>query len=145
MDRHYAILTCLLLAALPAAPAMGQTVRLRSDVRVAADEVRLGDVALVTGLPPTACRVVVLELTDAEPAGRVDLGQVELALRRIGINPVPVRFSALAMRSVVSPSAARASARHSASEIVVTLLPICSRRVRSKDSSPRSGISSSGG
>ena len=100
MDRRHAILTCLLLAALPAAAAMGQTVRLRSDVRVAADEVRLSDVAFVTDLPPAAWDVVLLKLTDVEPSGRVDLGRVALALRRIGINPVPVRFSGAARCTV---------------------------------------------
>jgi len=100
MNRRYAILTALLLASVPAAGAMGQAIRLRPDVRISGDEVRLGDVARVTGLPTAARQVIVLTLTDAEGAGQVDLGQVESALRRAGINPVPIRFSGAARCTV---------------------------------------------
>ncbi len=89
MTRWTIILSLLLPAtATAAAPA----VRLRAEARVGGGEVRLADVAVLADLPGAAGEVVVGRLDGDRPSGQVSLADVQAALRRAGINPVPIRF-----------------------------------------------------
>ncbi|MFW6146682.1 MAG: hypothetical protein ACOC7R_05050, partial [Planctomycetota bacterium] len=82
--------TTILSLMLPAVAAAGQIVRLRADARVSGGAVRLADVAAVSDLPAGAAEVVVFRFDADGRRGEIDLPGVQAALRRAGVNPVPI-------------------------------------------------------
>ena len=101
------IAICMAATMAPGAAA-GQEVRLRPKARISAEQIRLADVADVRGLGIPAREAVVLCLSPDRTAGEVTLADVRSALRKAGVNTVPICFagaSRCAVRRRLPPEA----------------------------------------
>jgi len=104
----------IMLAVVLAGSAAGQEIRLRPAAASAEAAVRLDQVASLSGLDAAAAAIVVLTLPEAGVTRRVTIVDVQNALRRAGVNPIPIAFRGAAHCAVRRATTARPTAPGSA-------------------------------